>query len=85
MEGVNSALFGDKRAQLNTPSRWAEAHKGANSAHRHFQPNLIRAGQRLQGGSRVVEELLRDFVDPYLDNQAREIEAPYRFRGQSFS
>lgn len=36
MEGVSGALFGDKRAQLNTPSRWAGAHKGANSAHRHF-------------------------------------------------
>jgi len=41
MEGVNGAFFGDKRAQLNTPSWWAEAHKGANSAHRYFQGSLF--------------------------------------------
>ena len=49
MEGVNGAFFGDKRAQLNTPSWWAEAHKGANSAHRYFQGSLLL--RRINGNS----------------------------------
>src|SRR4029453_12720354 len=44
VEGVNGAFFGDKRAQLNTPSWWAEAHKGANSAHRYFYGFLFLRG-----------------------------------------
>ena len=54
------------RVHVNTPSRWAEAHKGANSARRIFfgvlgilesEPRVRLAHERISPGRQAREEL----------------------------